>query len=492
MEEGSRLPWMRYGSAVSLFVVILALWFRSPQDVELDYRLDSVLSSLLRAERKVGMNNARPRVAIGFGGCADLIVDGVSFLNKMGILNSDQPMHHDYLENAEQLAQSFAYFFAPGAAAERFMLNETLFSELVECARDLPGNRWAVGGNAPVMAGRMATEGCDVLLGGSFSTDFTDVLSRHITVAGKDIEEPDIHLILEYSSSTSWGHYTSQRANRYIIHSDDHNPYLDSLEEFAKKLRDFRPDLIVVGGLQMMDNFPFLPGEREAVLSRLEGLLSTSSPQIGIHFEMASFVDESIVDDLLHHVIPHADSLGMNEQELPNLLSLLKGSNITVLSDPNPRVATVLDQMREVYRILNQRHKDTSSDSNLDSAKSKGKPLTRLHVHTLAFQAMIVTHGSQWKNTMSAIAKASLTANRHVCGSNDIDLSKARLIMDDSFSVSHRAGSQRIPLQETRPVSCWDEDDYQICVAPVLVCTEVYQTAGGGDNISAAGLVLQI
>lgn len=171
----------------------------------------------------------------------------------------------------------------------------------------------------------------------------------------------------------------------------------------------------------------------------------------------------------------------MNEQELPNLLSLLKGSNITVLSDPNPRVATVLDQMREVYRILNQRHE-----------QSQAKPLTRLHVHTLAFQAMIVTHGSQWKNTMSATAKASLTANRHVCGSNDIDTSKARLLMDDSFSVSRREGSQRIPLQENRPVSCWSEDDYEICVAPVLVCTEVFQTAGGGDNISAAGLVLQI
>lgn len=171
----------------------------------------------------------------------------------------------------------------------------------------------------------------------------------------------------------------------------------------------------------------------------------------------------------------------MNEQELPNLLSLLKGSNITVLSDPNPRVATVLDQMREVYRIINRRHAQTSA-----------KPLTRLHVHTLAFQAMIVTHGSQWKNTMSATAKASLTANRHVCGSDDIDTSKARLLMDDSFSISRREGSQRIPLQENRPVSCWSEDDYEICVAPVLVCTEVFQTAGGGDNISAAGLVLQI
>ncbi|KAM4592471.1 ADP-dependent glucokinase [Odontesthes bonariensis] len=493
MEEGGRVPLVKYGSVVSLLVVLLAFWFRSPQNAVLDDRLDTVLSSLLRAEKKVGVNNvARPKVAIGFGGCVDLIVDGVSFLNKIGISHTDRPVHHDYLENAEQLAQSFGYFFAPGAAAERFMLNDTLFNELVEGARDLPGNRWSIGGNAPVMAGRMAMEGCDLLLGGSFSTDFTDVLSQHITVAGEVIDEQDIHLILEYSSGASWGNYTSQRANRYIIHSDDHNPYLASMDEFAEKLKDFEPDLLVVGGLQMMDNFPFKAGEREALLSHLAELLSSSTPQIGIHFEMASFVEESIMEDLLEYIIPHADSLGMNEQELPNLLSLLKGSNITVLSDPSPRVATVLDQMREVYRILNQRYKDATADSDTNGANSEAKLLTRLHVHTLAFQAMIVTRGSQWKNIMSATAKASLTANRHVCGSNDIDPSKARLIMDDSFSISLREGSQRILLQETRPVSCWYEDDYEICVAPVLVCTEVYQTAGGGDNISAAGLVLQI
>ncbi|KAM7014672.1 ADP-dependent glucokinase [Tautogolabrus adspersus] len=489
MEGGGRVSWVKYGPVVSALVVLLALWFRSPQNEVLDDRLDTVLSSLLRAERKVGISDVeRPRVAVGFGGCVDLIVDGVSLLNKIDLTPTDQPLHHNYLENAVQLAQSFAYFFAPGAAAERFMLNDTLFSELVEASRDLPGNRWAIGGNAPVMAGRMATEGCDVLLGGSFSPDFTDVLSEHITVAGNIVEEPDIHLILEYPSGASWGHLTSRRANRYIIHSDDHNPYLDSMEEFTEKLEDFKPDLLVVGGLQMMDNFPFQMGERDTLLSRLSDLLSTSSPKLGVHFEMASFVEESIMEDLLHYVIPRADSLGMNEQELPNLLSLLKGSTITVLSDPNPRVATVLDQMREVYRILNQRYKNSSEETN----SGEGKPLTRLHVHTLAFQAMIVTRGSQWKNTMSATAKASLTANRHVCGSNDIDPSKARLIMDDSFSVSRREGSQRIPLQESRPVSCWDEDDYEICVAPVLVCTEVYQTAGGGDNISAAGLVLQI
>lgn len=57
----------------------------------------------------------------GFGGCVDLIVDGVALLKKINLSPTDQPLHHDYIENAEQLAQSFAYFFAPGAAAEWVM-----------------------------------------------------------------------------------------------------------------------------------------------------------------------------------------------------------------------------------------------------------------------------------------------------------------------------------------------------------------------------------
>ncbi|XP_062863422.1 ADP-dependent glucokinase [Trichomycterus rosablanca] len=479
LETSSRL---KYGTVLSFAVLLCAYWLRSPHSV-LDERLGAVLSSLLRAEQKVHMNDiARPRVAIGFGGCVDIIVDGVTLLNKIGLKPADQPLHHDYIENAEQLSQSFAYFFAPGAASERLVVNDTLFSQLVEASRELPGNRWSVGGNAPVMAGRMASEGCDVLLGGSFNTDFNEYLSKHITVAGNTVEEPDIHLILEYPSGSTWGPYISRRANRYIVHSDDHNPYLDSMYEFEKKLHSFKPDLLVVGGLQMMDNFPFKQGERAALLNHLARLLSSASPQTSVHFEMASFVDEALMSDLLELVLPQADSLGMNEQELPNLLSLMHGSSVTVLSDPNPRVATVLDQMRELYRLVNQRHREAGN----------GRPLTRLHVHTLAFQAIIVKQGSKWKNTMSATAKASLTANRHVCGSADIDPSKARLIMDESFSVSRREGSQRIPLEESRPVSCWVEENYEICVAPVLVCTEVYQTAGGGDNISAAGLVLQI
>lgn len=66
MEGEGRVSWVKYGSLLPLLVLLLALWFRFPQNAVLDDRLDAVLSSLLRAERKVGINAvARPRVAIG-------------------------------------------------------------------------------------------------------------------------------------------------------------------------------------------------------------------------------------------------------------------------------------------------------------------------------------------------------------------------------------------------------------------------------------------
>ena len=222
-------------------------------------------------------------------------------------------------------------------------------------------------------------------------------------------------------------------------------------------------------------------GERQELLGELRDLLKSVSMDTRIHFEMASFAEEACMDDVIENVVKYSDSLGMNEQELPNLYSMLTNGTITLISDPVPRVATTLDHMRAVYRKLQETPEINGQ-----------RKLTRLHVHTLAFQAIIATKGSAWKNSMSAMAKASLTATRHVCGSNYIHTHKAKLLMDDSFSTSRDDGSNRIPFQKDRPVSCWEEDDYEICIAPVLVCTEVVQTGGGGDNVSSAGLVLQI
>ena len=88
------------------------------------------------------------------------------------------------------------------------------------------------------------------------------------------------------------------------------------------------------------------------------------------------------------------------------------------------------------------------------------------------------------------------------------------MLMDESFSISAQptefvqvrsfkvddsksASKLKVPFDENRPVSCWEETlqgnrHVEICLAPNLVCSQAKQTAGGGDNISAAGLIVQL
>ena len=206
-----------------------------------------------------------------------------------------------------------------------------------------------------------------------------------------------------------------------------------------------------------------------------------------VHFEMASFVEESLLADVVKYILPHSDSLGMNEQELPNLISYLKHGEVTMVSEAYPRTAHVLDLMRQLY---------TEVTTKLKSGELT-RPASRIHVHTLAFQAIMTRTASPWKNTMESAAHASLTANRHICGKTRIDIATSKMLMDESFSTTTDSSqADRIHFSSEKPVSCWNEeiagDDVFVCVAPNLVCTKVFQTAGGGDNISGAGLRYQV
>lgn len=44
------------------------------------------------------------------------------------------------------------------------------------------------------------------------------------------------------------------------MHSDESNPYMETLEGFEAEIKKFKPAALVVGGLQMLDNFPFEEG----------------------------------------------------------------------------------------------------------------------------------------------------------------------------------------------------------------------------------------
>ena len=363
----------------------------------------------------------------------------------------------------------------------RFVSNKEFFRKFVQKVREHKSTRTMLGGSGYQMARRFVEEGCKTLVAADFTKESRMLVPDGIAIAGDIAEHDDIHLLLEYPLGSTWGSYSSPRGNRLVLHSDENNPYLKSLDKFQAMLGDFKPSAVIVSGLHMMDNFPFKEGERANLLRKLKKFIQSVPEVIPVHFEMGVFHEEKLMDDLLEYVFPYADSLGLNEQELPNLYSKLMLGKVKKSSSQKPRVAKALDLMRAIYQKMR--------DSRPDDSK---RQLTRIHMHTLAFQVVMTTSKSIWKNNKAAAAKASLTATRWVCGSTTIDTAKSRMFMDDSFSVSLLTDSHRVPFNASAPVSCWDEKGYELCVAPVLVCTQIFQTGGGGDNISSAGLLLQI
>ena len=361
---------------VSLLVIALGLavmWLRPRSDGD---KLETVISSLLKYEHN-HVDKTSPKIAVGFGACKDLFVtrshmmEGVEF-----------PEHVDnYLgvRDDAEFVSMLGYFFRAGAAAERFVHDPAHWRQLVAAGEADPGHRWGLGGNAPVMAARFAREGARVLLGAKLSPSLQHWIPEGMRVAGGAVAEDDVHLIVEYKRNEAWGEVTSPRANRFIVHHDLNNPLVSSLEEFSEALPEFQPQLVVVGGLQMMDNFPFREGQRVERILGIKSLLRTIEPSTLIHFEMASFVDESLLNELTEHIIPQVDSVGMNEQELPNLEAMLTRGEVVEVADSNPRIAVMLDMMRSVYRQL------------ANGSAPAARPLTRLHLHTLAYQVELST-----------------------------------------------------------------------------------------------------
>ena len=399
---------------------------------------------------------------------------------------------HTHNTHAQNKITTHIFFFL-SLVTRRYFSSKEQFGNLVEAAKRLEGAKWAIGGNAPVMAQRFAMEGCTVLLGSLGTQQMAEKLHPSVQLprtSRRKAKEDDIHLVLEYSAGSTWGRYTSPRANRFIVHNDHSNLMMESLPPFASSLKDFNPTLVVVGGLQLLDNFPLEESLRREKLKQLQGLLASLPPSTRVHFEMASITEEQFLRDILDIVVPYVDSLGMNEQELANLCSFIQHDQVKNIAHSNPRVATALDQTRALFDGLSARN--ASTEPELASSDKGRRSVSRIHVHTLAFQAILVKKGSSWRNLHGAVAKASLTANRHVCASDTVDTGLAQIILDDSFSISLKSGSSRMILTETAPISCWHEEKVRFCVAPNLVCTQVHQTAGGGDNISAAGLVPQL
>ncbi|GLE09254.1 hypothetical protein PINS_up020863 [Pythium insidiosum] len=412
--------------------------------------------------------------------------------------------HHERIGDLRDLQESFAFYFANGAAAEQSMSSPEQFREVVKFANEMKGVKHKVGGNAATMADRASVEGCEVLLGAAIGKEMRKHFNSKIQLVGHldDHEHEDVHLVLEYSKGDKFRGHESPRANRYYLNHDIYNARLSVLEEFEDALDAFGPDLVVIGGLQLME----VETDEERRLARLtklsEVLQNLFVKKIPTHYEFAAVSDFTLFDDTVRLVLPWVDSIGLNEQELYILHHYLVTGEEGTATNSRPTVAQISAQLNDIIRFASKARDAFSSSKKSAAADEKLAlaQLSRIHFHTLQFHIICQRSDSQWEDPTTALIQSALMSTKLACGKNptdpsvmrhssemEVDPARVEVLLARELLIS-QSQSLKVELDPFSPVIKWEEEDFTCRLVPMLACKKPDHTAGLGDNISGTGM----
>lgn len=198
-----------------------------------------------------------------------------------------------------------------------------------------------------------------------------------------------------------------------------------------------------------------------------------------IHIEFADFNDEDFFALYDKYVIRHADSLGMNEQELQMALDHWNNKqNLKEAKNSKPRFEDVIKQLKQFF----------------EKSKQMKTDISRVHLHPYGSFFMCYDP-RKWQDAKEAMIKSSL-AVPHYCvhPSERTDLVKEAdtfelLDMPKSFDHPNRPGEQ-IKINKDQLLYAFDlNDDIKCYLQFSIKCQKVFKTAGLGDTISSVGFI---
>ncbi|XP_028679764.1 ADP-dependent glucokinase isoform X1 [Erpetoichthys calabaricus] len=417
------------------------------------------------------------KIAVGVNACVDVVVTGVGLLQALA-LEPGKGKDHEILRSKEDLKEAFLYHMSKGAAAERFYSDEEMFQRIARAASEYPGAQVYVGGNAALIGQKLARHPqVTVLLCGPVGPKLHELLDEQILVPPESLQETDeYHLILEYKSGEKWGSSQAPNANRFIFSHDVSNGEMNVLETFVASLEEFKPELVVLSGLHMMEG-----QGREVWEHRLHeavAAISSIPNKVPIHLELASMTDKDYMNNIVkQQVLPRVNSIGLNEQELLFVSQAGSGPHSELHSwNGFPDIGKVSDIL--FWIIKEYGHGEENSEASL----------TRIHFHTLAYHILVTTDGF-WSNQVSAVSAGARVAGTQACGTERIDIGRVFLKIPFEFQVSASGTGHKVTLNPSNPVTVWQRENTSFFLTPVLVCKNPLRTVGLGDAISAEGLL---
>jgi ADP-dependent phosphofructokinase/glucokinase len=264
---------------------------------------------------------------------------------------------------------------------------------------------------------------------------------------GTGSQQDDIHLIFEYRPGlVPLAGGTVPRNNRFIA-----SPKKTALNTILPE----RSLLFILPKLStctraFLSGYQYLQDEQEFIQAASQiRTIRKCNPHMRVHIESVSVTDPRVLAGLLHHILPAADSAGMNEHELALILD--RG----VLSSPASLVQGVLDL-----------------------AQTTG--LARIHLHTFGYY-LLVRHKDQ---AMGVRSQTSL-------------LYAARVVAESAGGTGTCISPRGIEaIREIENVlgqgpepGIFTQGDYQIIAVPTQIADGVTKTAGLGDILSSTAFI---
>ncbi|KAK7116406.1 hypothetical protein V1264_002092 [Littorina saxatilis] len=279
---------------------------------------------------------------------------------------------------------------------------------------------------------------------------------------------------MEYKVGQEWGSTKAPVATRFICSYDASNSEMTMLETFFNNLDAFKPDLILLSGLHMLESL-----EPEFFESRLAALiqgLDKVDARIPVHLEFASMMDKNFMRSILEKAMSKVTSLGLNEQELAFASIAMNGphSDHLEMSEGQPVIHIMSDLIHWMLSTYGK------------SSKRPDSRLTRIHFHSLTYHIVSV-HKDHWKNVKSATMAGTRVAGHQACDTKESNPHFVDLRIPLEFKLY--SGDVQRKFDPHNPAFTWTMGEFYFVFSPVLVCKHPLKTVGLGDAISATGLM---
>ncbi|GMR36220.1 hypothetical protein PMAYCL1PPCAC_06415 [Pristionchus mayeri] len=439
------------------------------------------------------------KAVVGFNCNVDLIVPGTQILEYLNATveancanlsgNLCKPdSDRESLGSVQELSEAFAHFFARGAAAERFMDDEDTFQKVIKHAESSPKAQYHIGGNAALMAERIASAfpRTEAYLVGPIGPRSNALLHPSIKRTNSTrIVKDEVHVIMEYKQGEILAEYVAPASSRFITSHDKFSGSTVVIEMFFKAISQIKPDLVILTGVHLLE-FQQKEMRLEKLRMLKRNVLQVDS-KIPIHLELGSMGDAAYIKEVLERIIPHVDSLGLNEQELA-FISHVAGGPYTNEYPVQAGTVHVHKVVEMLHWLLRTYGRDRSSGAE---GKKAGYRLQRIHFHCLTYH-VVVSVGTDWSNLAAGLAAGARLAGRMACSLTDhrgVDQSDLLEVRTAHTLLLDKHMDKKYTFEPHNPIASWMRDDLVFIYTPVLVCKLPSKTVGVDDAISTTGLL---